>query len=425
MPAMSAPIGNTPYWGYVVAGANGVLYTGGIGSFNGLYTTPSTTVGSSYFGGNQANQPSAPRVTVYAITAAQGSNYAAGNARWWAQFRAQSAPAGSGGSGTFDGNGVPIVAGSGKPANDQGQGVDPLRYQRSDVITNTGTRPLRFQQTILDSNGNPISTREITVQPGESTTLTIQQGQPFTTKYTEVTSDPDSPDTTYNPRPDLGGQSSAMGTGDTIAAGGTGKQSETSTDTGGTPPPAATDQTRPGTTETNADARNKELRLEIQRVVSQLVANNNAAKANANQTNTLLDKIANKPNPSGGGSTDMTATNGKLDTLHNDLVGMNGTGSQAVTQPAIPASWSDVPSLLSAVAEDAQGMGLGFGGGGLESGDNLTWDMSVMDHSYTLNVSGMWGASVANVRAAILGIASIFCMISAVRVVRSAFGSEA
>lgn len=201
-------------------------------------------------------------------------------------------------SGLYLPDGTPVSPG-GDPVDENGNPIlpEPKRYKATAEYTNPFDHPISLRITYY-VEGAFFSTAVVNVQPKAKHTEVMVYHKPCSISLQPMADgvDFDDPieaegvpvyedDPGYKPIPD--GQAGGNG-GPPLTAGGQrpgGGQQVAS-------PSAQPDVARPGNSEGNADARNQELRGELQRIVAQLNTMGNQAANDADITNDLLDDIA-------------------------------------------------------------------------------------------------------------------------------------
>lgn len=311
----------------------------------------------------------------------------------------------------------------GNPVYDDGSPADPMTGSPPNnshkacvtlVCPASALEPRYFRVTGKVGT-NIIYDQIIPLSPGETRSVCVTNSVAFTLTAEEVY-----PKTGFNPDQDStvgsdinnpddwiksGSPTTVNSTGQTAAPPASGNAEGTNVKTGqaaSDSQPAAANVARPGTTEGNADARNQELRNELQRLTDQVKASGDATKAGINDTNKLLGDIKG-------------ATGGAGDA---------GSGAPAGTPSASGLSFAQ------SIGEKASGLGSALGnllsaaGLGANPGTNaLTWEVPVMGNSVTLSVEDH--ADVfAVVRTAILWVASVLFVWASFSIVRGAFVDE-
>lgn len=253
----------------------------------------------------------------------------------------------------------------------------------------------------------------VTVIPGEIRTITLTNDAPFTLSAQEVIPKilhprPESPNGDPDPeKPDdwkpIGPENVVNSTGQPDPPPPNGVPEGTNEKTaqnGSNAKPAAQNETRPGTEDGNADARNQELRNEIQRLTDQVKTSGDATKAGIDETNRELKKL----NGGSGGGSGSGANFGAPSDSALGFAGSIGTKAAGLA--------GALGNLLSAA------------GLGQSPGNNaLTWQVPVMGDMVTVSVEEH--SSVFQVvRMGILWVASVFFIWRAVSIMRGAFIDE-
>lgn len=308
------------------------------------------------------------------------------------------------------------------PSNDNGDPVNPATAQPPTnsfkaCVTVTcpadALEPKAFKIT-GKANGATIYEQIVMVSPGETRQICVTNTVPFTLTAQEVLSrdafDPDK-DAVTGSDPNDPSQWDPVGPAQTVnsqgqsdpPASGSPQGSNVKTQQQGTPSqPDAPDVARPGTTEGNADARNQELRGELQRVTDQVKASGDATKAGIAETNKLLGEIKN----SNGGAGDST-TGAALGTpSETGLDFATGVGAK-------------VSGLTGALGNLMAAAGLSSNPGS----SPLTWSIPVMGSTYTISLEEHAGV-FSVVRTAILWVASVCFVWAAIAIARGTFVDE-
>ena len=299
----------------------------------------------------------------------------------------------------------------GDPTDENGNPADPAiggsptptSHDKDVTLVNPTDEEKAFSVRMKGAAGNILSSNTIILRPRETRVIHLKADQPFTVEVYDmvkvVRPDEEFPGegreqymTTGNPVQTL----SSEGTQEPAPASGGPEMTQQSSTSAGTPgQPGAASVSRDGTLEGNADARNQELRNELQR-------NTDQTKDSGDQITNAIDKLGAK-------------------------LGGTGTGSTGDALGTPSASGMDFAGSIGGKAASV-GTALGnlFAAAGLANtpGFNaLSWSIPVMGQSYTVSVEE-YADTISIVRQAILAVASAFFVFAAFAIIRGAFVDE-
>ncbi len=306
------------------------------------------------------------------------------------------------------------------PTDDNGNPVDPKEggppdrsYKASVDISSAPDSIENRTFMITAKEGDVVIYRDfVTLVPGEDRTISMTNQNPFTLSAQEVVpkitpynpeipaqQDPSNPDN-WNK---IGPENTVNSTGQTDpppAGGGPEGTNQKTAQNGSAPKPAVSNQPRDGTPEGNADARNQELREEIQRMTDQVKTSGDGIKAGIDETNKELKKL-------GGGT------------------GNSGTGADLGTPSPEGLSFALGIGAKASGLGNALGNLLNASGLGLTNPGNnaLTWQVPVMGDTVTVSIEEHSGV-FQGVRTAILWVASAFFIWRVFSIMRGAFVDE-
>lgn len=313
--------------------------------------------------------------------------------------------------------------GPGGPTNDDGEPVDPTvggpptTSYKAQVTVSCPADSLNTKSFLITGRAGTsvIYQQVVTIIPGESRTITVTNETPFTLSAQEVIpkmsrpdpeisgneSDPDKPED-WKP---IGPENTVNSAGQTAPPPSDGVPEATNEKTaqnGTNAKPAAQNETRPGTPEGNADARNQELRNELQRLTDQVKTSGDSTKSGIDETNRELKKL------NGGSSGGASGTGANFGAPSDAAMGFAGSiGSKAA-------------GLGSALGNLLGAAGLGANTPGSNA---LTWQVPVMGDTVTVSVEDH-SAVFLGVRSAVLWVASAFFIWRVFSIMRGAFADE-
>jgi hypothetical protein len=431
------------------------------------FTTGNGTTGTSPTSSNQVvgyNLPAMTQTSPFQVVIGyedigNGTPYPWYPQFWAVAYNYTGNPSGNGPGGTYNYNGEATTSG-GAPVGPDGQPTGASGQRARVPVSNTGNSPQDFLITMRDGNGNVINQQRITLPPHSTQTLNLTNPSPFT--YTVSSSrgslSGDDGAVTFDPASTGSSTSTSEFTPTTPSVSGT------ITPTGTTAPNAQNNVARPGTTEGNADARNTELRGEVQRVATQVRTSGDVLHGDAvamHNTANSIDAVLKglradlaSDFTAGKGSTDALGPlisgvseavnqfkNAHVPQAHEDaqaikeaieaqnpqtqedLTGWNSSTEieepNAPTNEAYYQAFANIPTTVQNIVSKAQALAhkldsISF------SKQSLNWTFSVMGYSINVDVNP-YMSYIDAVRNMWLLLLTVLFVFAVIRVIRGAF----
>lgn len=400
------------YWFQIVNDSGGQITSGAVSGPNAVVSGSSVTLTFSQYTG--------PANTHFKMVWGVGASIGSGARGWVFPYQFGTGLQQNGNSGGYDENGNPVSP-DGLPVDSNGNPIEPEpeRYKATAEYLNTNNIPVtvvvrRYVEGAL------VGTSEASVEPGQKYEASIVADRPCSISIiprydgvenedekVEADGEPifeDDPDFTAIPPGQPGGPGGPpLNTGG-VAPGGS--------QIGG--PGMVVDVPRPGNTEGNADARNEELRKEIQRVVETLLAIGNQAADDADRGNGLLNEIAG--NTKGGGEGEEEGDPdipGDFDALEPSELPADATGIGS-KMGAIKAAGAAVVDELKDVLETLNLQGQYASG-------PLVYTINTRFGVVTLDFDAWFGTIIGYVRTFILFAMTLSFFGRMISIVRGAF----